>query len=325
MPAKRKVGLIAGWAAPRGGGRNAGPAGPRSVLPVHSRSRRSALRNICMATMHGFYGERILVNGREQPVLPVATRAYRLRVLNGSNARFYKLAWSDRTPMTIVGGDGGLLERAVTQRYVTLAPAQRVDLIVDLSGRAVGTALRIAERGRSRRAMMPVWRWAANGTGMGMGRGMRGGMATPAGSVPNGAALTLLTLNVVRAERAPFRLPAPVSTFGPGWNRVSSAPVRRVPLSFQAGQSILGGRTFAMMEAAPDETLRAGSTHAWEFANMSGMMGMQMAHPIHLHGPQFRVIGRTRTGAATSLHEGIVDAGWTDTVLVMPGDCRGAD
>ena len=33
--------------------------------------------------------------------------AYRFRVLNGSNARFYKLTWSDQTPMTVIGGDGG--------------------------------------------------------------------------------------------------------------------------------------------------------------------------------------------------------------------------
>ena len=47
-----------------------------------------------------------------------------------------------------------------------------------------------------------------------------------------------------------------------------------------------------------------------------------MAHPIHLHGPQFRVLSRTRgsTTAASSLSEGVVDGGWTDTVLVLPGE-----
>jgi len=62
-----------------------------------------------MEQAQGFLGDRVLVNGRERPALTLATRAYRLRILNGSNARIYKLAWSDASPMTVIGGDGGLL------------------------------------------------------------------------------------------------------------------------------------------------------------------------------------------------------------------------
>jgi FtsP/CotA-like multicopper oxidase with cupredoxin domain len=45
--------------------------------------------------MDGFLGDRILVNGKPDFILPVATRAYRLRILNGSNSRIYKLAWQN--------------------------------------------------------------------------------------------------------------------------------------------------------------------------------------------------------------------------------------
>ena len=45
--------------------------------------------------MIGFQGERILINGRPNYRVDVASRAYRLRVLNGSNARIYKLSWDD--------------------------------------------------------------------------------------------------------------------------------------------------------------------------------------------------------------------------------------
>ena len=57
--------------------------------------------------------------------------------------------------------------------------------------------------------------------------------------------------------------------------------------------------------------------------NGPGMMGMQMAHPIHMHGKQFRVLARSSAGtpvAAGSLREGLLDDGWQDTVLVMPGE-----
>ena len=86
-----------------------------------------------METMNGWLGDRMLVSGRLQPTLNVDRRTYRVRLLNGSNARLYKLAWSDESPMTVIGGDGGLLERARTQRAVTLAPGQRADVLLYLS------------------------------------------------------------------------------------------------------------------------------------------------------------------------------------------------
>ena len=67
-----------------------------------------------------------------------------------------------------------------------------------------------------------------------------------------------------------------------------------------------------------DETVAAGSTHIWEFVNESNPMGMMMAHPIHMHGRQFRVLSRSGA-AANPLNEGFNDSAPTDTVLVLPG------
>ncbi len=62
-----------------------------------------------MQKMHGFLGDQIFVNGRPDFVLEVATRSYRLRLLNGSNSRMYKLAWDDGSSIDVIGVDGGLL------------------------------------------------------------------------------------------------------------------------------------------------------------------------------------------------------------------------
>ena len=62
-----------------------------------------------MVQMSGVLGDRILVNGRPDFAINVATRTYRFRVLNGSNSRVYKLAWEDGTPLTVIATDGGLL------------------------------------------------------------------------------------------------------------------------------------------------------------------------------------------------------------------------
>jgi FtsP/CotA-like multicopper oxidase with cupredoxin domain len=274
-----------------------------------------------MAQAHGFVGDRVLVNGRHQLSLVLATRAYRLRVLNGSNARIYKLAWSDGTPMTIIGGDGGLVDRPRQQPFLTLAPAQRGDIILDLSQRAVGTTLELRSAAFPATAVETMGMMMGGMTGMSRGRGMRPGMASVPHPVPNGAPLLLLTIRVSRREPSSFRIPERLSAFGGSWLREPDVPPRRVTLGFDHGQWFLDGRTFDMLGASPEETVAAGSTQIWEIVNSAGMMGMQAAHPIHLHGPQFRVM--SREGASTAgrqVHEGIVDAGWLDTVLVMPGE-----
>ena len=60
----------------------------------------------------GFVGDRIAVNGQFMGAIDVASRFYRLRFLNGSNSRYYKLAWGDNTPMKAIATDGGLLSVA---------------------------------------------------------------------------------------------------------------------------------------------------------------------------------------------------------------------
>jgi FtsP/CotA-like multicopper oxidase with cupredoxin domain len=100
---------------------------------------------------------------------------------------------------------------------------------------------------------------------------------------------------------------------------VPNAPVRRVPLTFMQMNWFIDGRTFEMTDVAGSETVAPGSTHIWEIVNQPNPMGMMAAHPIHVHGPQFRVLSRTG-GTANALREGIHDQGWTDTVVALPGE-----
>ena len=82
-----------------------------------------------------FFGNTILVNGKVWPFLEVEPRKYRFRILNGSNARFYRISLSSPSlKFTLIGTDGGLLERKVENvSQITLAPAERVDVIIDFS------------------------------------------------------------------------------------------------------------------------------------------------------------------------------------------------
>ena len=83
----------------------------------------------------GFIGERLLVNLTERPFIAAARRIYRFRILNGSNARTYKLAFLQggrRLGHYLAGNDGGLLAapRRIDQSFIS--PGQRLDLLVDL-------------------------------------------------------------------------------------------------------------------------------------------------------------------------------------------------
>jgi FtsP/CotA-like multicopper oxidase with cupredoxin domain len=265
----------------------------------------------------GMLGDRVLVNGRLRPEWSLGTRAYRMRVLNGSNARVYKLEWSDGTPMTILGTDGGLLSGPVTRKFVTLAPGQRLDLFLDLSKRPVGQTIELRSGAfPTADAGLDMGR-AMGGMGRGMGMGMVGGGG---GAAALGSPFSLLSLRVARREEGSSRLPERLSVLGPAWQPAPAAPVRRVPLTFQQMAWFIDGRAFEMADVAPAETVAAGSTAQWEFVNAGGPMGMQMAHPIHMHGRQFRVVSRSGAGPSNALRDGLVDDGWMDTVLVLPGE-----
>ncbi len=126
--------------------------------------------------MWGFLGDRILVNGKPDVVLSLEPRAYRLRILNGSNARTYKLAWSDGRPLLVIGTDGGLLPAAVTRPYVMLMPGERVDVWADFKGLA-GKQVTLDSQQFVSGGMGMMGGMGMGGMGMGgMGMGMMGGL-----------------------------------------------------------------------------------------------------------------------------------------------------
>jgi len=91
-----------------------------------------------------------VVNGKVWPALEVQPSTYRLRVLNGSNARTYRLVLlRDGAPeldrITQIGTDHGLLRTPVTVPAdgLVLASAERADLLVDFSDLPPGSELTV--------------------------------------------------------------------------------------------------------------------------------------------------------------------------------------
>jgi spore coat protein A len=89
----------------------------------------------------GFRGDTILVNGAIAPRMEVERRLYRLRFINGSNARDYQLVLGNQREMLQISSDGGLLPAPVKRPVIPLYPAERIDVLVDFRQFGVGSQI----------------------------------------------------------------------------------------------------------------------------------------------------------------------------------------
>jgi FtsP/CotA-like multicopper oxidase with cupredoxin domain len=248
----------------------------------------------------GMFGDKILVNGLSDPKIEVDRGAYRLRLMNGSNARIYKLAWQDGTPLQVIGTEGGLLERLLTKDYITLAPAQRIDVWVDFG----------------------VWQPGSEITMVNL----------PSAAPDSQQEVPIFSASIQNTERELASLPEvfPSHNQLDAAQAVNASAPRVFELSMGMGMRwLINGRAFEMTDVASDEKVRLGDVEIWEFRNSSqsgmGMMaGMTQPHPMHVHGLQFKILERRVDPADQSNYDslkgGFIDEGWHDTVLVMPGE-----
>lgn len=241
--------------------------------------------------MWGFLGDRILVNGQVNAALSLEPRAYRLRLLNGSNARTYKVAWSNGMPLQVIGTDGGLLPQVATHNYVMLMPGERIDLWADFA--------QLARK-------QVILRSLTFDPGMGS-------------ALPMGAQFDILTINVGRrASVKPVLGPLPPLSVRYAAGNVPNYATPR-PFTLEMHQMVwtINGRVYEMEGVAEDEIVHLNETMAWEWINNS-----PIPHPMHIHNVQFQVVERTApsTSSYATINQGLVDGGWKDTVLVWPGE-----
>lgn len=86
-----------------------------------------------------FFGDVAVINAKIWPFLDVEPRRYRLRIVNGSQSRFYNLRFvhghsQQALPFTQIGAGGGFLRAPVRMTALLIAPGERADVIVDFSG-----------------------------------------------------------------------------------------------------------------------------------------------------------------------------------------------
>jgi spore coat protein A len=94
-------------------------------------------------------GNTMIVNGAPAPYLNVGTRKMRFRLLNASSERVFTFALSNGQAITQIGNEGGLLAAPIQQSSITLAPAERADVIIDFSKVPVGTSVNLTNTDRN--------------------------------------------------------------------------------------------------------------------------------------------------------------------------------
>jgi len=205
--------------------------------------------------VNGREGNVLFVNGRVLPTIGIRSgEVQRWRVINTSAARVYKLGIPGQT-MLHVGNDGGLFERPVEVKDITLANSERVELLVRGTGLPGSTASL---------QMLPYDRYVPQ--------------TKPADwNEPR----DLLRLQYTNENPLPLvSVPATLRHI-PVIDTSKVTTTRYIALS----QGLINGRMMDMRRV--DVTATLGATEIWQIENLVGM-----DHPFHLHGFQFQVIDR---------------------------------
>lgn len=244
-----------------------------------------------MDLMNGYLGEVGLANGVPDASLRVTAGLHRLRLLNGSNARIFRLGFRDARPFDVIATDGGLLDRPRRTTTLDLGPGERVELLVDLSRDPLGRAVTLES--------LPFQ----------MAAPMLGGMGGP---FAQGASMPLVSLEVERAGGPAGRVPERLAHLEP-FPATRAERTRAFTLEMgpgmMGGPPTINGRRFDAGRV--DARVPAGALELWEVSNQS-----TMPHPFHAHGVQFEVLERIGGGVGI----GPQDLGLKDTVLLWPNE-----
>ncbi|MDP1692180.1 MAG: multicopper oxidase domain-containing protein [Burkholderiaceae bacterium] len=259
----------------------------------------------------GFIGERLLVNLTEHPFIQAARRIYRFRILNGSNARSYRLAFlQDGRPLGcyLAGTDGGLLAAAQRIEQSYISPGQRLDILLDLREAKEGRPVTLGTLGFD-----PMHAEGGGGSMAGMDHSK---MAMPMAG--EGEPHALLRIDVKPSPGYTNKIPATLSGL-PAAKAPPGTP-RRIKLAHDGkGQWTINGWSYDAKSVPL--TVKRGAAETWLIENARA----SMPHPMHIHGFPFRVVERRGSPPqvrALAGAKGLLpqDLGATDTVQVWPGE-----
>lgn len=210
-----------------------------------------------------YFGDAIIVNGKAWPKLTVRRRKYRFRIINASNARFFRFFFTNGMRFTHVGSDSAYLGKPVGSKGFLLGPSEITDVVVDFSESETDHAILANDAAYPYPSGDPV-------------------------NEENSKVIKFLILGhpEVDTSRIPERLihyPAP---------DLSSASQTRYIAMYEYTSDIdepthlyLNAKPY---EAPATETPKAGTSEVWNVINLT-----EDNHPLHIHLGLFVVLDQT--------------------------------
>jgi FtsP/CotA-like multicopper oxidase with cupredoxin domain len=253
--------------------------------------------------MTGFFGDYIIVNGAYNPYKAVKAGWNRLRIINGSNARVYNLAFSNQQDFVVIGSDAGLLSVPETVKNILLSPGERIDMLVDFTNEA------------NKEIFLESKLFSGGGV---QGRDAFKILKFKTGDKTN-ETFSLPTALSVIAKINPSTA-TKTRTFDIGNASMSGGHGMDMDKKDTAAENGMGNMAMGMHAingisynaSVMNETVIAGATEIWEFDNAKG----DEIHPMHFHGNHFQIL--ERKGGRGKLIA--TEKGWKDTVMLMPGE-----
>jgi bilirubin oxidase len=235
----------------------------------------------------GLREDTLVVNGTVDAYHSVPQGWVRLRLLNGSNARFYRFSFSDNVPFYKIATEGGFLNQPVEMEFIDMSPGERNEIMIDLSGGANATL--IAD-------LLPADPEDSR---------LRSGN-TPQANV--------VELRVDPTMQASGTLPGTLNDIA-FFDRADATQMRTLSLEMERRRDDGGPGTvdnmdlFAISGRSMDMSyvnlrVKKGEVEIWR------VTGERMPHPFHVHGASFQIL--TLNGAPPAE----ADRGWKDTVVV---------
>ncbi|MCO6059851.1 multicopper oxidase domain-containing protein [Pseudomonas sp. MOB-449] len=220
----------------------------------------------------GVLGDKITVNGIIEPVLRVAARKYRFRLLNGGPSRFYQFHLVDgadtEQTFTYIANDGNLLPAPLRDHtQVNIGVAERADIVVDFSTYPIGTELFLVNRLAQTSSRRPD------------------GTTTP------GTRVLKFVIDRAPPEQDLSQVPDTLRELRPlDPEEVDAAPVRHWDFERRNGMWAVNGQFFDPMRTSA--RVRQGTAEIWELANNHG----GWIHPVHIHFEEGRILSKTVNG-----------------------------
>ncbi|MCB0037485.1 MAG: multicopper oxidase domain-containing protein [Anaerolineales bacterium] len=230
----------------------------------------------------GLREDTLVVNGTVDAYHVVPQGWVRLRLLNASNARFYRFHFGDDVPFFKIATEGGFLNRPVEMTSIEMSPGERNEIMIDLS--AGQTVSLMAD-------LLP---------------------ADPEDSVLFERTLpqaTVVELRVDPTMPASGSLPDVLNDID-YFDAAEATQVRTFSLDMEVRGGTredmnlfaVNGQPMDMMRI--NEQVKIGEVELWRIT------GDRMPHPFHMHGASFQIV--TLNGEPVS----DADRGWKDTVVV---------